>query len=346
MLRTTAKLGAALGAVALSLAVASAPAQTPAEFYKGKTVTMIVGSGAGGGYDTYTRVLVRHFARHIPGQPSIVIQNMPGASGLTAINHVANKAVRDGTLISDAYSTMPLYPLLDGTNAMFDSFQLQWLGSISRATSVCIAWHTTPFKTLDDASAKTMRLSSTGATGWRVILPRMYNIVGKTKFDVIMGYDTGGDYLAIEKGEVDGSCTTYDTLMATQQNWISEKKITFIGQFGLAPLPALAGVQMGLDRVKDPADRAATELVLSQQETGRPYMVPPGVPVDRVKALRDAFAATMKDPEFLAETKKANLMVDPLTGAEMDVLLKKMYAMPKPTVDHAKKILEQASAAK
>ena len=321
---------------------AGAAAQTAEEFYKGRQVRLIVSSGAGGGYDVYSRMLARHIVRNLPGV-KIVVQNMPGASGLTSINHMYNAAEKDGSVFGDTYSTMPLYPLLDGANAKFDVLKLNWLGSISRALSVCIAWHANDFKTLDDAVARQMRLSSTGATGWRSILPRFYNEVGGTRFQVILGYDSAGAYLAIERGEVDGSCTTYDTLSATQMDWIQGKKITFLAQFGLQPHPDLAGVPMGLDRIKKPDDRQAAELILSQQEMGRPYMMPPGVPPDRVAFFREAFTKTMNDPVYREESKRANLMVDPLTGAEMDLIIKKAYATPTKTVEHARAILKRAA---
>ena len=324
------------------LGFGGAGAQTAEEFYKGRQIKLIVSSGAGGGYDVYSRMLARHIVRHLPG-PKIVVQNMPSASGLAAINHIYNAADKDGSVFGDTYSTMPLYPLLDGTNAKFDVLRLNWLGSVSRALSVCIAWHSNDFKSIEDAVARPMRLSSTGATGWRSILPRFFNEVGGTQFQVIMGYDSGGAYLAIERGEVDGSCTTYDTLSATQMDWIQGKKITFLAQFGLQPHPELAGVPMGLDLIKKPDDRAAAELILSQQEMGRPYVMPPSVPADRVAFMREAFTKTMTDPIYLEESKRANLMVDPLTGAEMEALIKKAYATPSQTVEQARAILRRAS---
>ncbi len=324
------------------LSACGATAQSAEKFYQGRQVRLIGSSGAGGGYDVFSRMLARHIVKYLP-DAKIVVQNIPGASGLVATNHMYNAADKDGSVFGDAYSTMLLYPLLDGANAKFDVLKLNWLGSISRALSVCIAWHANDFKTLDDAVVRQMRLSSTGATGWRSILPNFYNEVGGTRFQVILGYDSAGAYLAIERGEVDGSCTTYDTLSATQIDWIQGKKITFLAQFGLQPHPDLAGVPMGLDRIKKPDDRQAAELILSQQEMGRPYMMPPGVPADRVAFMREAFTRTMKDPVYLEESKRANLMVDPLTGVEMDAILKKAYAMPANIVEHARAILKRAS---
>jgi tripartite-type tricarboxylate transporter receptor subunit TctC len=336
-----ARIGSVVGLV-LVLTTAATQAQTVEDFYKGRTITLIVGSGAGAGYDVYGRLLARYITKYIPGQPHIVVQNMPGAGGIKAANYLGAIAVRDGSLISDTYSTMPLYPLLDGQGATFNALQFNWLGSISRAMSVCIAWHTTPFYTLDDAMQREMRLSATGLGGWRVIAPRMLNIVAGTKFRVFTGYGANEDYLAVARGEVDGSCTTYDTLLATEFEWIHDKKVRFIAQFGKKPQPGLEGATMVRERIKDPLDRKAVDLILSQQEYGRPYAAPPGVPADRVAALRAAFDATMKDPDFRAEAERGHLWLDPLSAAQMEDLIKSTYAAPPEVIQRAKDILAQA----
>jgi hypothetical protein len=170
----------------------------------------------------------------------------------------------------------------------------------------------------------------------------LYNIVAGSKFDVITGYATGADYLAVERGEVDGSCTTYDTLLASEIDWIKEKKIIFLAQFGDQPAAELPDVPLGLDRIKDKIDRAAMDLILAQQETGRPYLAPPGVPADRVQALQAAFEATMKDPDFIAATQEANLWLAPMDAEHMRALIQKAYATPPEAVSRAKSLLEQA----
>jgi tripartite-type tricarboxylate transporter receptor subunit TctC len=331
-----------LAAVALVLATPGADAQTVEEFYRGRNITLVVSSGAGSGYDVYSRMLARHITKHIPGQPRIVVRNMPGASGIKAVNYLANIAERDGSVFSDTYSTMPLYPLLDGQGAAFDTMQLNWLGSINRAISVCITWHTTTFKTLDDVMQREMRISATGVGGWRVIVPRMFNAVAGTKFRVIMGYGPNEDYLAVERGEVEGSCTTYDTLQAVQIEWLRQRKVRFIAQFGLQPTAGLEGAAMALERIKDPEDRKAVDLIMSQQEYGRPFAAPPNVPADRVQALRSAFDETIKDPEFRADAQKAHLGVDSLTADQMGDLVRAAYSSPPAVVQRAKAILERA----
>ena len=338
----SATVKAALVFGTLACAICPASAQSVEAFYKNHQITLIISSGVGGGYDVYSRLLARFIGHHIPGEPRIVSQNMPGADGLTAINYVTNVAPRDGTVISDTYSTMPFYMLVDGRNAKFDALQINWLGSISKALSVCIAWRESSFKTLDDAMQRNMRVAGTGATGWRSILPHLYNLVAGSKFDVITGYATGADYLAVERGEVDGSCTTYDTLLTSEIGWIKDKKIVFLAQFGDQPAPELPDVPLGLDRIKDKSDRGAMELILAQQETGRPYLTPPGVPADRVKALQAAFDATMKDPDFIAAAKEANLWLAPMDAAHMQLLIQKAYATPPAVVSRAKSLLERA----
>jgi tripartite-type tricarboxylate transporter receptor subunit TctC len=331
-----------LAGLMLALEAAQAPAQTPEEFYKGRILTLIIGSGTGQSYDAYGRLLARHLTRHIPGQPRIVVQNMPGAGGIKAANHLATIAVRDGSLISDTFSTMPLYPLLDGQGATFDPLKFNWLGSISRAMSACIAWHTTPFQTLDDAIQGEMKVSASGIGGWRVISPRMLNLLVGSKFRVIAGYTPSEAYLAIERGEVDGACTTYDTLQATEFEWLREKKVRFIAQFGEKPVPDLEGATMVRDRIKDPEDQKAFSLIMSQQEYGRPFAAPPGVPADRVRALRDAFNATMKDPDFRAEAQRGRLWLDSLTAEQLEDLIKAAYATTPTVIERAKAILAQA----
>lgn len=321
-----------------------AAAQSVEGFYKGKTVTAIVGSGVGGGYDAVMRLLSRHITRHIPGEPKIVVQNMPAASGIAALNHVYNIAPRDGSVISGAANTMPFDPLFGGPAAKFDVFKLNWLGSLAKQTNVCLAWGATPFKTLADVQQQKMRVSATGATGWRSFLPNLINGVAGTKFEVINGYESAASMLAVERGEVDGLCADYATVKSTQNDWVEQKKIVVLAQFGLTPLAGLEHVPMGLDSIADPADHRAVELFMMQQEWGRPFVMPPEVPADRLAAMRAAFDATMKDPAFLAEAEKLRIDIDPMTGAEMDKMFKEAYATPPEVVERTKVLLKRAGA--
>jgi tripartite-type tricarboxylate transporter receptor subunit TctC len=346
MQRTRIVFSGLVAGAALALSGTPASADAVEDFYKGKTITLIVSSGAGGGYDTYSRTLARTMVRHIPGQPRMVPQNMPGAGSLTAVNYVYNVAAKDGTVIGDSDSNMPFYTLFEGQNTKFDPYKLNWLGSIANQLSVCVAWHTSAFKTLDDAMSRPMRVSGTGAQSWRVTLPRLYNAVAGSQFDVIPGYSSSEVFLALERGEAEGTCPTYDTLQATKHDWLTQKKIVFLTQFGLKPALGLEGVPLALDRVKDAKDKEAMTLILSQQLTGRPYMAPPGVPEDRVAALRKAFEATMKDPQFLADAEKTHLWIDPLPWEQMHALLDRAYSAPPDVIERAKELIKRVMGGK
>jgi tripartite-type tricarboxylate transporter receptor subunit TctC len=338
----TSKIGcAAAVAAALCLAGGASEAQGVADFYRGANLKLIISSGPGGGYDTYSRLLARHLSAHIPGRPAIVTQNMPGAGSLVAINYVYNVAPRDGSVIADSDSTMPFYNLFEGQNAKFDPFRLNWLGSAGKQIGICIAWHTSPFKTLDDVMQHPMRVSGTGAQSWRATMPRLYNLTAGTKFEVVSGYGTTEAFLALERGEVDGTCIDLSTLEGTRPDWLRDAKVTLIVQYGL-DLGGPAGIPLGLDRVKDPLDRAAMELILSQQLAGRPYVMPPDVPAARLAALRAAFDATMTDEAFLAEARTARLRIDPIRADEMEALFRHAYASPAAVIQRAKELLKRA----
>jgi tripartite-type tricarboxylate transporter receptor subunit TctC len=330
-----------LAAAALALGVA-ARADSVEEFYRGRTVTLIVSSGVGGGYDTYGRTLARHIGRHIPGQPHLIVQNMPGAGSLTALNYLANVAAKDGSVLSDADSTMPLYTLLGGQNARFDPQRIRWIGSTAQQISLCVAWAAGSFKTLEDAMQRPMRVSATGNATLRSIVPRLFNEVAGSRFEVVTGYSTSEVFLAVERGEVDGTCFTYDTLLAAKYDWLAEKRIALLAQFGERPAPGIETVPLARDRIKDPTDRAAFDLILSSEIMGRPYLVPPEIPPERLAALRQAFDATMKDAGFRGDAEKARLFVDPVSGAEIEALLARAYAAPPAIIERARLLLQHA----
>jgi tripartite-type tricarboxylate transporter receptor subunit TctC len=340
---TASRMGLGLAAVAVfsltALLPSGAQAQSVAEFYRGRTVNFIVGSGAGGGYDTYMRMLARFFPKHIPGEPNIVVQNMPGAGSRVALNYMYNRAARDGSVVSDSDSIMPFSGLFEADNTRFDPREFGWLGSMGKQISICAAWHASPFHTVDDVMTKPMRVSGTGAAGWRITLPKIFNAIAGSKLVPVAGYTSTEAMLAVERGEVDGICPTYDTLIATKPQWLEQKKIRLVLQFALEQIPGLEGVPSGLDQIKDKMDRSAMELILSQQETGHPVATPPGVPADRLAALRAAFEATMKDPAFLAESKRSRLMIDPIAAGPMEALIKNAYGTDPAVIERAKALL-------
>ena len=334
------------GALCAAAAVLWAPgaiADPVADFYKGRNVIMLIGSGAGGGYDTYSRAMGRYMGRHIPGQPTIIAQNMPGAGSIKATNYLYNVAPKDGSVFAAVFNNVILPPIVGHRPVKFDLAKLNWIGSIGKQQNICATWHKSPVKTFEQAKQQEVVVSATGATGNAAVFPKIFNIVLGTKFKVVTGYKASGARLAVERGETGGICgMSYQTLLASNPDWILNNKLNILVQIGLKPHPALKGVPMVLDMMKDPADRAMMELLVIPQEMGRPFAAPPGIPRARLAALRKAFAETMKDPAFLKEAKRVRLAVDPIGHAEIERLVKQAYATPKEVIARAKSFLTRS----
>jgi tripartite-type tricarboxylate transporter receptor subunit TctC len=329
-------------AVAASLSAASAPrtnAQSAASFYSNKNLRFIVPDGVGGGYDAYSRLLARHLADHIPGHPRIVAENMPGAAGLVATNWLYNVAPHDGSVMGATYNTLLTEPLLGDAAAKYDPTKFNWIGSITRQYNVCMVWHTSSIRTIEDAKTREVRVGTTGLAGNSTKLPLMLNTLLDTKFKVIAGYTSGGMRLAVEREEVEGICgVPYDTYAAANPEWLQDKKVRFILQTGSKPLEVLPDVPMLLDYIKDPRQRAALEVLAVDQDAGRPELFPPGVPDYLVQVLRAAFNETMLDPKFLAEANGMNLRFEPMTGEQVDAEINQAYAAPEDVVTLAAKL--------
>jgi tripartite-type tricarboxylate transporter receptor subunit TctC len=320
---------AAAAMMGLALGAPSVQAQTPEAFYKGKQVRLIVASGSGGGYDTYSRVLARFMPNHVPGKPTFVVQNMDGAGGLKGTNYVYAVAPKDGTVFVSTYNALTTQPLIDKHGVEYDALKFNWIGSMGKQQQICVTMATSPIKTIQQAMTRELTVSATGATGNSATLPKMLNELIGTKFKVVLGYGTNEQRLAVERGEVDGVCgLSYTTLIASNPDWILNKKINILLQTGEKPHPDMANVPLAIDLVKKPEDKAIVRLYALPGDMGRPYAAPPDVPKDRVEALRRAFDATMKDKTFLVEAEKAHLEIDPVTGEEMDKLLKEAYSAP------------------
>ncbi len=316
-----------------------ADAQSVEKFYKGKNLTMIIVSGAGGGYDTYSRFLSRHIGRHIPGQPRLVNQNMPGASGIRGTNYLYNVAPRDGSVMGMTYNTDLTEPLLGNVKAKFDPTQFEWIGSITTQYNTCMVWHTSPVKTIEDAMKRTVRVSTTGLSGNSAKMPKMLNTLLGTKFQVIHGYTTMGMRLAVERGEVEGICGfSYDTYAAANPDWLKNKKIRFLIQDAPKRIKELPDVPLVSSFVKDPKEKEALEVLSVRNDVGRPYLFPPKVPKPFVTALRAAFDATMKDPKFLDEANRMHITPDPMAGAQIEAAIKKAYGATKDVITVAAKL--------
>ena len=324
-----------------ALAVSAAPAFAD-DFYKGKQINWILSAGEGGGYSSYARAFAPFYEKHIPGGPNIVIQNMPGAGGIRAMVFLANVAPKDGATIGLVHSSVPFAPLYGLKGANFDPRQFNWIGSISQATAICVAWHTSGVRDWKDLFEKDYIVGGTGAGSQMETLPAMLNSLFGTKIKIVSGYKGGNDvYLAMERGEVSGRCGgLISSIRSTRPDWFPEKmvevpiQIAFKRSRHLPDVPALAEV------VKDEQKLKVLRLILAPQEMDRPLLAPPGVPAERVAILRKAFDAAVADPAFLAEAKRQSLEVDPVSGEEVAQTVREAYALPKDIVAAAKNAMK------
>lgn len=331
--------GGVLGLAGM-IVVSPVVAQDQALPWKGKPIQMVVGSAPGGGYDTFARTIAPHLGRHLPGQPTVIIQNMPGAGSLLATNHLYNVAPRDGSVIGGLNPQLATEPLVRPDRAKYDPRKLSWIGSALRETHVALAWHTSPIKSFDDIFKTELIVAGSG--GATDTFPNFLNILLNTKFKVVSGYKgTREGMLAMERGEATGNGgTTWASLKATQTQWLQEGKVRVILQYGLSKHPELPNVPWIYDYAKTADDRAAMNLVFARQEFGRPYAGPPELPAPILAMLRQAFDATMKDPVFLAEAEKRRLDLDPITGVAIQKLVDDLYASSPAVVARVKVILE------
>jgi tripartite-type tricarboxylate transporter receptor subunit TctC len=305
-----------------------------ADVFAGKTVQMIIGFGPGGGYDLWGRTVARHIGKHLAGKPNVVPQNMPGAGSFVATSHIYNVAAKDGSVLGIIARDAALGPLTGAAGARFDATKLSWLGTPTKETNVCIAFHTANVKTAQDLFAQELIVGDTGpGTGTRAYPKALNDLIG-TRFKVVGGFPSSADvFLAMERGEVDGICESLDSVKNRRPDWIPKKTISILFQGGAAPDPDLKDVPFVLDLARDDEQRRAIEFLYAGQGIGRPFVAPPGLPPDRLKMLRDAFRATMQDPEFVAEAQKNKLDLDPEDGEHLAALVAKIYATPKVIVD-------------
>jgi tripartite-type tricarboxylate transporter receptor subunit TctC len=331
-----------LALFALAVAAASAHAQDDvAAFYRGKTLRIIVGVGVGSGYDINARLLARHLSAHVPGNPTVVVQNQPGAGSLTMTNALYTTGPFDGTAIGASFNGMPTTPLLQPKGVRFDATKLVYVGSTNRETQVLYVWHSAPAQKLDDVrtTETVMGAQAPGSTqyDYPVLLDRLFGF----KFKVVTGYEsTPKIHLAMERGEVQGTIANWSTIKAIGSAWLDEKKVRILVQWALAKNPEIGDVPLILDLAKSDADRQALLLAIARLEYGRPFFLPPGVPPERVAALRRAFDATMKDPAFLGEAKRTKIDIDPLTGEAVQKLVEQVSHTPADVVTRVRTALE------
>ncbi len=329
-------------AAGLALALAASPlaAQTPAEFYKGKTLDFVIGFSVGGGYDIYARTVSRYMGEHLPGKPRIVPKNMTGAGSRVAANYIYNVAPKDGSVLATVDQSMPLEQAVGDVGITIDTRKFTWIGNPIVDNNTLVTWHTSPVKNVADARRQEIAI---GATGFNTSAqyPQVMNSLVGTKFKIIMGYPGGNEVnLAMENGEVAGrGSNSWASWKASKPDWVREKKLNILVQIGLVKSVDLPDVPLLIDLAANEDDRLALKLVSAPPSVGRPVFSTPNVPEDRVKALRDAFDATMKDPAFLEEAKKTGLDINPISGAELQKVVADIIDTPKPVRDRLAAIL-------
>jgi tripartite-type tricarboxylate transporter receptor subunit TctC len=315
-----------------------------ADFYKGKTLTVYIGYGPGGGYDLYARTLARHIVKHIPGNPQAVPSNMPGASSMTLGNFLARIAPKDGTSIGAINSALLFDPLFAGKNskAQFTGPDMTMIGNLTSSASVLVAWHESGIKTLADVREKGITIAATSPSGDTYLLPlSIKNMLGLDKLKMVIGYPgTREAALALERGEVSGRVWDMEGIKAARPDWLRDNKINLVAQLAPKKMPEVPPeVPLVRDSVPDEEDRRVLDVIFLSTVIARPYVGPPGIPEDRKKALRAAFMATVADAEFLSDINKVQLSIDAMSGDEMEQLIKDSYNLPPTTVEKVRKAL-------
>ena len=329
----------------LVVLAAAAPAVAQQEeaqaFFRGKTLRLIVGIAVGSGYDINARLLARHMAAHIPGQPTIIVQNQPGAGSLAMTNALYHTGPFDGTVMGASFNGMPTTPLLQPTGVRFDPVRINWVGSTNRETQVMYVWHDAPAQVLEDARVREIVMGGQAPGSTQFDYPVLANKLFGFKFKVVTGYEsTPKIHLAMESGEVHGTIANWSTLKAINTDWITDKKVRILAQWALQKNAELPDIPLFMDLAKTDSERDALRLMLARLEYGRPFFLPPDVPVARVEALRRAFDATMKDPAYLAEADKLKIDVEPLSGEAVAALVEQVSRTPADTVARVRAALE------
>jgi tripartite-type tricarboxylate transporter receptor subunit TctC len=323
------------GALFAPTPAVSGSAPTPAEFYRGRVINMIIGYAPGGGYDLYGRVLAQHMSKHIPGSPKIIPQNMPGAGSLKAANYIFSVGRKDGTVIGTFARNMVISQLMG--HAKFDTREFSWIGSVTKDTSLCVSWHTSPIKSWNDVMTKQFTVGGEGADADPDIFAKLYKNLFGANFRLASGFPgTSNIALGMQRGEVHGLCgLSWSTLKSQHPDWLRDKRVNLLIQAAPVRDPELPDVLMASDLVKTEEQKQILDFAVVSQTIARPIAAPPGIPADRKAALRAAFDATVRDPAFLAEAKRLQLDVRPVNGADVDAMIAELYTTPKDVVARA-----------
>jgi tripartite-type tricarboxylate transporter receptor subunit TctC len=338
-------VGFILCAVGLMVVLCSMPAaraQSVAEFYQGKSLDFDIGYSVGGGYDLYARLIARRLGGHIPGNPNVVPKNMEGAGSLRLANFLYSAAPRDGTVIGAISRGAAFDPLFNESGANFDASKFSWIGSANNEVSVCVALTSSGITQFDDLYTQPLTIGSTGAGDDTYQFPALLNAALGTKFKIATGYPGGNDVtLALERGEVQGRCGwSWSSLKATRLNWVLRKRIVVLVQLSLSKHPDLPNVPLIMDLAKTDEQRAIFRMIFARQTMGRPYAAPPGLPEDRLQALRKAFMDTMTDKEFLYDADQNKFEINPVDGDQLEALVKEIYRTPSDVVRKVARMLQ------
>jgi tripartite-type tricarboxylate transporter receptor subunit TctC len=319
-------------------AATALPIQASAQdFFAGKTMTLIVSTGAGGSYYQVAQSFSRHMPKYIPGNPTMIVKAMPGAGNVLATNFLHNIAPKDGTTIGTINNSIPLHQVLDGKGVHYDARNFNWLGSTGTYNSVAYVWHTAGIKTLQDVMKKEVILGGTGIGSSIVIYPTVMNNLLGTKFKIVLGYKSTMEIdIAMERGEVQARTGSYTALVSEHPDWLKDKKVVILAQIGGKRDPQLPNVPLMTDFAKNDEDRQVMQLISSPIALGRPYLTPPGIPADRLAILQKAFDATLRDKGFLDEAKKMDIDIDPVSGAEIAQTVKDTINAPPAIIAKAK----------
>jgi tripartite-type tricarboxylate transporter receptor subunit TctC len=329
--------------IAAALMSGSAVADPVADFYKDKRVNLIVSFGTGGTYGLYGRLVADHITKHLPGNPKIIVQHMPGAGGIVATNHMYNLAPKDGTTVGMLFKDMALAQVAQPESVRYDARRFNWIGSVNQYYAIVMTWAATGADSIERARQQEVIMASSGQGHHGTILAQAMNDLLGTRFRSITGYDgAGAMHLAMERGEVHARIGSWESIKTGQAGWIRDKKIHLIAQAGVTKAPDLPDVPLVLDLVKNPADRSMIELIDSGSVVGWSITMPPDVPADRVAAWRKAFAALMKDEEFRAAAAKANADIDPRSGEEIAAVINRVLASSPEVFERTRKISASA----
>src|SRR5262245_39883018 len=345
MLRFIAATLTVLGALSSGLPIATA--DPIADFYKGKQVSFISSAAQGGGIWQYASAFAPYFSAHIPGNPRIIVQAMPGAGGIRAMQFLDTIAPKDGTAFGLVHSSVSFAPIYGVKGATFDPRRMNWIGSIDSAPALCVAWHASNIRSWQDLLDRPFLVGSTGAGAQMETLPTMLNKLFGTKIKLISGYQGGGDiFLAMERGELHGRCSggLVTGIRATRPDWFPQKKVFVPIQITMKRSHDLPDAPAVGEYVKDDRTKRILELILAPQEMDRPIVAPPGVPIERVTALRTAFHQAVNDPAFLAEAKNRNIAVEELSGAHVAGILERAFALPSDIINDAQEATSPANA--